>query len=147
MHHLDRDRSSLRAGSVAFFVALLTIPLLTAAGGAAKVDAVATGESLYRIYCATCHGQSAKGDGATAVYLTVKPADLTRLSRRNGGKFPAEEVQEIIDGRAAVAGHGDREMPLWGLALQDWAVDRSQEQEVRARIEQLVSYLESIQKK
>ena len=105
------------------------------------------GQSLYRVYCASCHGDSGKGDGSTAAYLTVKPTDLTKLSRRNGGEFPADRLREIIDGREDVRAHGSREMPLWGLTFQDWNVDSGQEEEVRQKIDQLLSYLETIQKK
>jgi len=105
------------------------------------------GQSLYRVYCASCHGDSGKGDGSTAAYLTVKPTDLTKLSRRNGGEFPADRLREIIDGREDVRAHGSREMPLWGLTFQDWNADSGQEEEVRQKIDQLLSYLEMIQKK
>ena len=110
--------------------------------GPAKV-----GQSLYRVYCASCHGDSGKGDGSTAAYLTVKPTDLPKLSRRNGGEFPADRLREVIDGREEVRAHGSREMPLWGLTFQDWNADRGQEEEVRQKIDQLLSYLEMIQKK
>jgi mono/diheme cytochrome c family protein len=146
MQHQNPGRKRIRVVGLALFLAALSTPFWSAAGEFEEIAPV-TGESLYRIYCATCHGKSAKGDGPTATYLTVKPVDLTRLSRRNGGEFPTEKTREIIDGREVVRGHGEREMPLWGLAFQDWAVDRSQEAEVRTRIDQLVRYLESIQKK
>jgi hypothetical protein len=40
-----------------------------------------------------------KGDGSLADELKVRPADLTEIATRRGGKFPAVEVREIIDGR------------------------------------------------
>jgi len=142
----DRCRKP-RVPRLLVLVAAASVLLVPLAGRATEVDPVETGRLLFRIYCATCHGETARGDGTTAAYLTVKPPDLTKLSRRNGGEFPEQKTREIIDGRAVVRGHGNREMPLWGLAFQDWAVDRNQESEVQARIEQLVRYLESIQKK
>jgi hypothetical protein len=46
--------------------------------------------------------------------LVARPTDLTTLSKRNGGVFPAQRVYEIIDGREEVKAHGSREMPVWG---------------------------------
>lgn len=147
MHESSDLRQEIRALRLTFLIASFASAFFAFPSAADDVDPVAAGRSLFRIYCATCHGAGAKGDGTTAAYLTVKPADLTKISRSNGGEFPADEVRKIIDGREVVRGHGEREMPLWGLAFQDWAVDRDQEQEVRDRIDKLVRYLESIQKK
>ena len=129
-------------------VPLLLVPLSGLVADADEDEDVArVGQSLYRIYCASCHGDTGKGDGSTAAYLTVKPTDLTKLSRENGGEFPEDRLREIIDGREDVRAHGSREMPLWGLTFQDWNADSGQEEEVRQKIDQLLSYLESIQKK
>ena len=46
--------------------------------------------------------------------LLKRPADLTRLSRDNAGEFPYWRVFAMIDGRAVVPAHGDRDMPVWG---------------------------------
>jgi len=45
------------------------------------------GSKLYKIYCASCHGEDAKGHGPMAVWLKVPPSDLTRIAARNGGEF------------------------------------------------------------
>ena len=42
------------------------------------------------------------------------PANLTTLSKNNGGVFPFARVYQIIDGREQVQAHGIREMPVWG---------------------------------
>jgi hypothetical protein len=55
-----------------------------------------------------------QGDGRLARSLNIAPADLTRIAKANGGEFPFAKVAEIIDGRAIVAAHGQREMPVWG---------------------------------
>ena len=44
------------------------------------------GPALSKAYCASCHGTDAKGDGPMAKSLKVKPADLTRIAARNGGR-------------------------------------------------------------
>src|SRR6266581_263743 len=55
------------------------------------------GPALYKAYCAGCHGADGKA-GPMAKSLKVPPADLTRIARRNGGKFPLARVEKIISG-------------------------------------------------
>jgi mono/diheme cytochrome c family protein len=45
----------------------------TAAGGTAGVS----GQAVYSANCATCHGETGRGDGPAAVGLEPPPADLT----------------------------------------------------------------------
>lgn len=108
----------------------------------------ARGRVAYRLYCASCHGQSAAGDGPVAQYLKTPPVDLTRLAAGNGGKFPAERVTSSIDGRGVemVPTHGPRDMPVWGLSFQDPAKDTDQEAVAKEKIADLVAFLESVQK-
>ena len=77
--------------------------------------------------------------------LKVSPTDLTALAKKNGGEFPTERVYRAIDGREEVRGHGARGMPVWGIGLQDPGRDHDQEEETRARILDLVTYVESVQ--
>ncbi|WP_239491047.1 c-type cytochrome [Luteitalea sp. TBR-22] len=104
------------------------------------------GSDLFRSYCATCHGEAAKGDGPLASMLKKRPADLTMFSKNNGGTFPAELVGRIIDGRKQVDGHGGKDMPVWGDAFKE-AGGGSDEAAIKARIDALVRYLETIQVK
>jgi mono/diheme cytochrome c family protein len=103
------------------------------------------GASLFATHCATCHGAGAQGNGPMAPNLRHPPPDLTRYTARNGGKFPAEHVRRIIDGRD-VASHGDRQMPVWGNAFTS-SKDGVSQAEARARIEAIVKYLEAIQER
>jgi len=105
-----------------------------------------TGDSVFKTYCGSCHGKSARGDGTLAESLRFRPADLTRIAKRNGGKFDADNVYRIIDGRKAVKGHGGTDMPVWGDAFRQSAEGYS-EDAVKVRIEAIVEYLESIQVK
>ncbi len=105
------------------------------------------GRFLYEVYCLNCHGENATGDGPTAKVLSVPPADLTGIVIRNDGKFPTDEMRRIIDGRDRKPGHGRSQMPIWGLAFQQVGTDVDQEAEVSLKIDQLLAYLESIQKK
>lgn len=77
-----------------------------------------TGAQAYERYCASCHGESGRGDGPVAASLTTAPADLTRLAARTGGRFDEAAVMAAIDGRQHVAAHGPREMPVWGAIFE-----------------------------
>jgi len=100
------------------------------------------GPDLYRFYCATCHGRDGKGGGPVAASLKNVPPDLTQLSRRQNGAFPRREVEMIIRGPSTPT-HGTDEMPVWGPIFL--ALDPS-DARVNARINSLVSYIETMQK-
>jgi len=114
--------------------------------------AVTTGKMQFRQYCAQCHGMDATGDGPVAGALKKKPANLTLLSKNNGGVFPEAEVRSFIDGTKTAESHGTREMPIWGYAFMSrqgaltgsGAPPLNQEQ-VNKKIQQLVNYVKSIQ--
>ncbi len=131
------------------------VALLMLAGlPAARADSTASvaaelGRGDFMNYCAACHGVGAKGDGTVAEFLTISASDLTQMAARNGGVFPRQRAIEVIDGRAQVAVHGQRDMPVWGdwfkfEASSDGAGDKT-EKIVRERIDALVTYLESVQ--
>jgi mono/diheme cytochrome c family protein len=105
-----------------------------------------SGSDLYQTYCAACHGTSARGDGPLADNMKKRPPDLTVFARQNGGVFPSERVYKIIDGRQPVTGHGGPDMPVWGDAFKASRLGSSEES-VKARIEAIVKYLESVQQK
>ena len=70
------------------------------------------GRAEYVANCASCHGPEGRRDGHFRDFLIQPPSDLTRLSRDNQGVFPVQRALAIIDGRAEVAAHGSREMPI-----------------------------------
>ena len=100
-----------------------------------------SGPEMFKAYCAVCHGTTAKGDGPAAKALVKPPADLTKLSAKNGGKFPDGLFQDaIVHGPAS---HGTSEMPIWGPvfdALNNKAV-------TAMRIGNLSQYVQSLQTK
>ncbi len=111
------------------------------------------GEVEFIGHCAACHGEGGRGDGPVAQVLSTKPANLTEISKRNGGVFPADDVYRIIDGRIGFWAHGNQEMPVWGQRFRFEAMERLATQAgatdpeviIRQRILSLVAYLESIQ--
>lgn len=103
------------------------------------------GALSYRVYCASCHGPKAKGDGPVAEVLRIPPPDLTSLAARHGGVFPAEKVRRSIDGRDEIRSHGRSEMPVWGLAFRESGRSTEEEAEIQQRILDLVEYLRTIQ--
>ena len=103
-----------------------------------------SGQSLFKTYCVVCHGPSGQGDGPLADSLRVRPPDLTLLAKRNGGKFAADKVERIIDGREPVKGHGGVDMPVWGDAFKRSSEGYSEEA-VKARIKALAEFLEGLQ--
>ena len=103
------------------------------------------GPALYRAYCAVCHGGNGKGGGPMAKSLKAKVPDLTRITERNGGTFPLERIQKIISGEEQVpAGHGTRQMPVWGPIFSQIAWDQDLG---RVRVNNLVKYIEALQSK
>ena len=105
---------------------------------------VEMGHDLYIAYCNFCHGKH--GDTSVGDLLKVRPPDLTLISQRRNGVFPDDEIYKIIDGEEALkAGHGDREMPIWGETFAN--SENIDEVMVPKKIYQLIEYLKTIQGK
>jgi hypothetical protein len=104
-----------------------------------------SGRDDYQHYCAACHGQDGKGKGewnGTAV------PDLTRLRRNNGGRFPSEEIQKVVDGRSQPLWHQrHRDMPYWGEIFQLEEDNPASKAKVEARIAAIVDYVRGLQEK
>jgi len=105
------------------------------------------GQEEFRTYCASCHGISGRGNGIMAELLTTKPADLTVLAKINGGRFPLDSVIATVDGRIEVAGHGTREMPVWGKIFRSGSEASNSAVSAEDRILALAYYIRSIQQR
>lgn len=111
------------------------------------------GEGEYIGNCAACHGGGGRGDGPVADVLSIKPNDLTAISKRYNDTFPADHIYAVIDGSKMINPHGDRDMPVWGPRYWALASERAgsvphdvdTQALVHGRISALVTYLESIQ--
>jgi mono/diheme cytochrome c family protein len=111
----------------------------------APQTSAASGKQMFETYCASCHGTSGRGDGPASGALKSPPADLTALSKKNNGKFPADRVTSILRGQATVTAHGNRDMPVWGPVF--WHMSQGHEAEVHQRVANLTRYVESLQAK
>ena len=135
----------------------VTVATFSAVASAQNID---VGKAEYQSGCASCHGVDAKGNGPVSKDLKTRPADLTVLAKKNNGVFPVNAVYKIIDGREPIAGHGTREMPIWGwrfvptehfnLKPADdyiYLPPASPEPVVHSRILAVIDYLNRIQEK
>ena len=105
----------------------------------------ASGKEMFNSYCASCHGTEGKGNGPAASALKTPPADLTVLSKNNGGKYPGLKVSSAIRGDVDVPAHGSKEMPVWGRLFI--SISNGHESEVVQRIANLNRYIETLQVK
>jgi len=95
----------------------------------------------FQSFCASCHGATGKGDGVLAGALRKRPSDLTRLTIRNEGVYPAEAVLKIIDG-----GHETADMPAWKDVFAK-SQDSAGVDAAKTRMRSLVKFLETLQQK
>ena len=138
---MPRIRTTLVAASLAAGALLF-------AGSPARAEEAPQGKQLFVKYCGSCHGPDGKGDGMLASVLKQKPADLTLIAQKNGGKFPEQTVMRFIDGTTDVRAHGNPDMPVWGEVFkQQIASSPTQQAEIRATILSIVNYIGSIQQK
>ena len=100
------------------------------------------GKDSFEAYCASCHGPRGRGDGPVAESLRSIPTDLTALASRNADRFPRERVAAVLTGTGrTVAPHGTTAMPIWGPMFRMFESDTR----ARVRIDNLVSYIETLQ--
>lgn len=140
---LDTEpRTRVRIANLTAYVESLQAAAGTKGVPAATAARPMTGEELFTTFCAPCHGGSGGGDGPMAAQLRESPSDLRRLQQRNGGRFPAAQLERIIDGQRVEA-HGTRAMPVWGdVFFREQGASRA---DVRARIAALIAYLRTLQ--
>jgi mono/diheme cytochrome c family protein len=143
------------AGSVV--LALLWVSWVSVPGGTQETEkkavqkapiqptSPASGKEMFEQYCAVCHGRDAKGNGPAASDLKTPPADLTTLTKRNGGKFPSDKVSTVLRFGVPTKAHGTSDMPTWGPLFR--RVSGSDEAQVDMRISNLLHYLETLQQK
>lgn len=136
-HHRPRRLDALRVGT------LLTLILGYPGSGLSDEEppTLNWGRNIFASYCATCHGETGKGDGPTGGALKSKPSDLTQIQKQHGGSFPRIKVMQFIDGERPVPAHGSRKMPIWGKIFRSATTNV----EARMQVFALTAFLESIQ--
>jgi mono/diheme cytochrome c family protein len=104
------------------------------------------GATIFRNNCAACHGLDGRGKGPLSRVLKQDVPDLTRLSRRNDGAFPAVHVRNTIEFGAdnLLPAHGSKDMPIWGPIFHEIDFDQDLG---NVRLENITRFLESIQRK
>ena len=127
-------------------LAALLLAGILAAGTALAAD---TGKQDFVKNCAGCHGTSGKGNGPDLYVLGIKAPDLTLLSKQNSGVFPFQKVEDSIDGRNGFPSHRRLDMPFWGVNFQQQGKEYTPQSEayVKARIDAIVRYVQSLQQK
>ncbi|WP_395684798.1 c-type cytochrome [Aestuariivirga sp.] len=133
-------------------ISAVILALALAAGSAQAADVsngLISGEADFKMYCASCHGETGKGDGPKSFGLSTPAPDLTTLTARYGA-FPRERLAELVDGRAPLAGHGTREMPVWGVWFKEEAADglggaEGDDSTVARRVANLIDYIATLQ--
>ncbi len=133
-----------------FSAALIATALCLAFGQTVKTTTApytnpTSGKQMYKAYCASCHGLDGKGTGPAAAAMKAPLPDLTQLSRKNGGQYPADHVAAVIRGDTNNPSHGSAEMPVWGPVFMK--VSESHVGQVQLRVNNLTNYIGSIQEK
>ncbi len=137
-NRLWRTITKLLAG--VSLVALLWAPAPAAL--AQQEEVIESGQQQFSRQCAVCHGLEGQGDGVLGQHLKEQPADLSRLSKENGGTFPFWETFGKIDGREIVSSHGSGDMPVWGT---DERYEGTSGRLAMGQILEIVFFLQSIQ--
>ena len=128
-----------------FAVAQQAIPKVKPA--AIQQTSIASGEQMYTTYCATCHGATGIGNGPASSATKIPPTDLTMLSKKNGGVFPANHVVSVLQFGSENPAHGSADMPIWGdLMLSLHKGSANPDVHVQQRITNLTEYLKKIQR-
>jgi mono/diheme cytochrome c family protein len=104
-----------------------------------------TGKQTFLKYCASCHGEGAKGNGPAATALMPPPSDLTTLARRHDGEFPSGYVGALLKFGRNVVAHGSDDMPVWGFRFRD--LDANKDPTGQQHVDDVVAYIQSLQVK
>jgi mono/diheme cytochrome c family protein len=138
----------MRASPEQKAASIVLIVMLALAAGTAAAE---SGKQDYDAYCADCHGSDGKGSGpsTSTIPMNPPPTDLTQMTKKNDGKFPFDQVVDIIDGRKSIPSHERVQMPFLGTTLQQPGKEFTPQSdaEVRQRIESMARYVESLQLK
>ena len=120
---------------------------VTAQEPASPASLAIAGANNFAQYCVACHGKDAKGTGTLAATLKPKPADLTLLTKNNGGTYPRDMVFQVIDGTQEGQGTRRRRHAAVGRRRSWPSAGSDNADAVKRRIDSLVEYLATLQGK
>jgi mono/diheme cytochrome c family protein len=101
------------------------------------------GKQTFVKHCASCHGTDGKGGGPAAAVLNPQPPDLTTLTRRHNGKYPAGYVGALLKFGRRLTAHGSEDMPVWASRFRE--LDPVVDPTGQHHIDGVVAYLASLQ--
>jgi mono/diheme cytochrome c family protein len=104
-----------------------------------------SGQEMYTVYCAGCHGKDGRGKGQSSRLCTVPPADLTQFARNNHGVFPAKWISGILHHGTGRPPTGQGYMPVWEPLLSSLQAEPSNVTETR--LQNLPEYVKTLQVK
>lgn len=104
-----------------------------------------SGKETFLKYCASCHGEDAKGKGPASSAMKPPPSDLTTLTKRYDGKFPSGYVGALVKFGRNLAAHGSDDMPVWGSRFKD--LDPIKDPTGQQHVDDVMAYIESLQAK
>lgn len=120
---------------------LLSILALSPVAAGAEEPA-ASGEVLYRRYCASCHGVAGGGDGPAAPALAPPPTNLTTLA------MDEARLMRVIDGRTNIRAHSTSAMPVWGTIFEQGLLpDAHAKRTALLQVQALADYVVRLAKK
>ncbi len=154
MRATSKRTSSLKSGSPAPRFSKMTVlsalatfaaaSILAPAAMAQSKEVIKLGKVEFEYHCTVCHGADGKGGGEMGKVLIKPPANLTQLSKTNGGRFPFWNVYAVIGGEASVIGHQPFEMPgFWRRFRAEEKTESLLSAEMRVLV--LTHYVESLQ--
>lgn len=113
-------------------IAIALVMMLSAAVAAPALADEASAKQSFVTFCAKCHGENGKGDGAAGSSFKVKPQNFTDCARMT--KVSDDTLFKVIKDGGASAGLS-ADMPAWKDGFED------------SDIKDLVAYVRSFCKK
>jgi hypothetical protein len=105
----------------------------------------ASGQEMYMVYCAGCHGKDGRGKGQSSRLCTVSPVDLTQFARNNHGIFPTKWVSGVLHHGTGRPPRGQGYMPVWEPLLRSMHGEPPDVTETR--LQNLTDYVKTLQVK
>jgi mono/diheme cytochrome c family protein len=101
--------------------------VLAIAPSAALAADLAKGKETFKMICATCHGESGKGDGPGGQGIQPPPRDFTKgdfkFDANKNGKVGEDADLKLVISKGAAEFGGSPLMTPWAGALSDTDID------------------------